>query len=67
MSRYPVGIPPGTALLRVERVDNAWLLWLHANHDYSLGTYLKLGDDGSITNVTERPNEVAEFVVKPKD
>lgn len=67
MSRYPVGIPPGTQLLRVERIDGAWLMWIHNNPSFEFGTYIRLGDDGSIKRIVERPNEVDEMVIKERD
>lgn len=67
MSRYPIAIPPGTQILRIERIDDSWLLWIHANPEFSLGTYIRLYDSGRITRVTERPNEVDEQLVKGED
>ena len=54
----PIAVQPGTKLLRLERVlddetfKDIWLLWLHANMDFTLGTYLKLHYAGSIENCT---------------
>jgi hypothetical protein len=61
----PIGISPGTKLLRIERVhdpdrrnkfmsilEDKWLVWIHHNPDFTLGTYLTLYPDGKITNTT---------------
>jgi len=67
VSRYPISIPPGTAILRIERIDDSWLLWIHANPEFTLGTYIQLYDSGRITRCTERPNEVDEQLIKGED
>jgi hypothetical protein len=39
--------------LRVEySSDKSWMIWLTANGDWSLGTYISLNNDGSIQRVT---------------
>lgn len=39
--------------LRVEYSSNeSWMIWLTANGDWSLGTYISLNNDGSIQRVT---------------
>jgi len=49
------GLPGGVKELRVERVNTEarhWRLWLMANKDYNLGTFIQLCDDGKINRVT---------------
>lgn len=67
----PIGIQPGTKLLRIERVppvpyimnthyyglrddshNGQWLIWIHHNPDFTLGTYLTLHQDGRVENTT---------------
>jgi|TARA_R110000822_G_scaffold12978_7_gene46684 hypothetical protein len=39
--------------LRVEYSSNeAWIIWLTANGDWSLGTYISLNNDGTIQRIT---------------
>jgi hypothetical protein len=38
--------------LRAERIDTYWRIWLMANGDFTLGTFLQLCDNGSINRVT---------------
>lgn len=62
MSPTPLrfGLPGGIKALRVEREDqytvpvpiHCWRLWLSANADYTLGTFIQLNDDGTIQRVT---------------
>lgn len=71
----PIGIQPGTKLLRIERVpitrhwqDGQWLVWIHHNPDFTLGTYLTLYQDGKITNTTVSEDGTENvFQVKPPD
>lgn len=67
MSRYPVAIPPHTQILRIERRPTGWMLWIHNDPAFEHGTYLWLGNDGAIDNITERPHDVQSFNVKPPD
>lgn len=63
----PIGIPPRTKLLRLERLPDikAWHLWLHQSPDGTLGTFLRLHNDGRIERVTVRADEGDEvFVIK---
>lgn len=55
----PIGIPPNTPLLRIERDDDSrsWRLWIHFNKSCTLGTYYRLQDDGSMYCVTVRDGE----------
>jgi hypothetical protein len=57
MSRpFPLrfGLPSGIKCLRVERIvhENHWRLWLNANGDFTLGTFIQLLDNGNINRVT---------------
>lgn len=77
----PIGIQPGTKVLRIERAKSKrdsrehfiteqgyWIIWLHANHNFTLGTYLQLNDDGSILNATVREDGTEDtFTVKDAD
>ena len=40
--------------LRVDRFDqhNCWRIWLAANGDFTLGTFIQLNDNGTIQRVT---------------
>ena len=65
-----VGIPPGTKLLRIERVlSSEWHVWIHANIDFTAGTFINLKDDGTIQRVTIEPDgsEVVFDVKRKKD
>jgi len=83
-STITVGVQPNTKLLRVERMTprtvpmdwgdelivgtGSWMVWLNANHDFTLGTYLLLHDDGSIERVTAEPDGGEDiFTVKQRD
>ena len=62
-----VGTPPGTRLMRMERLYHGWRLWL-ATNDFVFGTYLELFDDGRILRCTTRKDEGDEFMwVRPSD
>ena len=84
----PIGIQPGTKLLRIERVPIScpwieateelsgyyghepghWIVWIHHNPDFTLGTYLTLYQDGRITNSTVKEDGTEDvFQVKPPD
>ncbi len=67
----PIGIPPGTKILRIERCEakdsyyqgtrlvmneGYWMLWINADQRYEYGTYIKLFDNGKIDRVTQRPD-----------
>ena len=45
-------------VLRVDREDskNAWMIWLMANGDFPLGTFIQLCDNGEINRVTWHPD-----------
>ena len=36
--------------------DGAWLIWINSNIDFTLGTFIKLNDDGTIDRVTLNPD-----------
>ena len=73
----PIGIQPGTRLLRIARspetVEYAgedqrwfngngyWIIWLHTN-DFIHGTFLRLHDNGLIENVTIRSDRPDEDI-----
>lgn len=42
--------------LRVEWVDDHWRIWLNANKDWTLGTYIHLECNGNIQRVTWHPD-----------
>lgn len=55
----PIGIQPGTKLLRIDRViaekeewPSYWKIWLHHDLQMQHGTYLALYDDGCIERIT---------------
>lgn len=50
------GLPSRVAHIRVERGKNCWRLWLTANGDFTLGTFIELKDSGEINRVTWHPD-----------
>ncbi len=38
--------------LRVERINSSWKIWLTANGDFTLGTFIELCDSGAVNRVT---------------
>ena len=46
----------GIKQLRVEKSDTGWMIWLNANGNFTLGTFLELDDDGTINRVTWHPD-----------
>ena len=46
----------GIKQLRVERSDTGWMIWLNANGNFTLGTFLELANDGTINRVTWHPD-----------
>jgi hypothetical protein len=52
--KIPQRVPLQTPLkqLRVARIDDTWQIWLTANNDFSLGSFLQLCDDSIINIVT---------------
>ena len=50
-------LPSPAKVLRVERVNDHWRLWLMANGEFSLGTFIQLLDNGTINRVTWHEDE----------
>ena len=42
--------------LRVERAEHSWMIWLSANKDFTLGTFIELHDSGGVHRVTWHPD-----------
>lgn len=64
-----IGLKPGTRFLYIEREHDYWVLPTNCNHDRTLGTFLRLYNDGRIESVyvdQEPPYERVELI-KPKD
>jgi hypothetical protein len=62
-----VGMPLGARCKRIERMLDGWRVWT-ATSDYVYGTWLELYDDGTVRQVTARPDEGdEEFIVRPCD
>ena len=38
--------------LRVSRFNDGWRIWLNANGDFTLGTFIQLSDNNTIQRVT---------------
>jgi len=38
--------------LRVERIKDSWRIWITANGDFTLGTFIELCDSGTINRTT---------------
>ena len=45
-------LPGRVRQLRIERIKETWRLWLMANGDFTLGTFIQLLDNGTINRVT---------------
>ena len=70
-------LPGGMRQMRVERSYESrdpndtfycWRMWLHANGDFTLGTFICLFDNGSIERVTWHPDGTeTRFTVKEAD
>lgn len=41
-----------TKTIRASRFNDHWAVWLTANGDYTIGTYIALYDDGHIDRIT---------------
>jgi hypothetical protein len=66
--RNVIGIPPVTRLLRIVRIDGGWQVWTGARHEFRIGSYLQLNNDGSVFNVTVRSDEGDEsYCIRPSD
>ena len=55
--------------MRAPKVAGYWLLPIHTNPDRTLGTFLRLYDNGKIEQVTLRPDDPGEdvWLIKPED
>jgi hypothetical protein len=62
----PIGLPPRTKLLRIDRVPHlGWRVWINQSPCGNLGTFLLLHNDGRMSNVTVRADQGDdEFIVK---
>ena len=61
-----IGVPPGTRFLRLERANDHWIVWINANIDFTLGTYLRLYNSGKVERVTVRIDEGDDIqLIKP--
>ncbi len=49
-------LPGGLKQLRVEHSDDGWMIWLNANGNFTLGTFLELSNDGNISRITWHPD-----------
>ena len=62
-----IGVPPGTRLQRIIRLEHGWWLWI-ATTDFVYGTYIVLYDNGRIIHCTIRADEGDEIMqVRPAD
>jgi hypothetical protein len=70
-------LPSPAKVLRVERYMQiggdmmsmtGWRMWLTANGDFTLGTFIQLCDNGDINRVTWHPDGTEDiFIVKDED
>lgn len=44
--------------VKIEFVDDSWIIWKSHNKDYTFGTYYKLCQNGELFLVIESPNDV---------
>lgn len=66
LHRFAIGVPPHTKLLRLDRYDGAWCLWIHHNTSFTAGTCLVLHDTGTCERVIINPDGTEEhFTVVP--
>ncbi len=49
-------LPAGIKHLRVTHTPNSWMIWLNANGNFTLGTFIELKNDGTIDRVTWHPD-----------
>ena len=62
-----VGMPIGSRLHRIIRLEHGWRLWISTN-DYVYGTYLECHNSGIVKRITVRPDEGdEEIMVRPTD
>jgi hypothetical protein len=66
--KIPQRVPLQTPLqqLRVARLNGTWQLWLNANRDFTLGSFLQLCDD-SIINIVTWHEDGTETVQQLRD
>lgn len=54
--------------IRIARAPDHWILWLYANADFTIGTFLELHPDGRCERVSLEPDgNEKRFTVRPKD
>jgi len=55
---FPKRIPLQSPIsnFRVEHSDDGWMVWLAANGDWTIGTYILLNSNGTIERVTWLPD-----------
>lgn len=54
------GLQGGTRNLRIEWHNGCWCVWLAANADFTIGSFLRLGPNGKIERVVWREGEGEE-------
>ena len=47
-----IPIQHGLEHLRIEFLDDKWHIWINANKDFTLGTFIELNKDGKAYRVT---------------
>jgi len=61
-----IGVPPNFNVLRIERVDDAWLIWIHYNKTITDGTLIRLYDSGRMERVIVEPDGMEDVMeIKP--
>jgi hypothetical protein len=73
----PIAVQPGTRVLRLERVPNRaggigdmrgyWQFWIAHDRQMTQGTFIRLYDDGSITQHTVDADGVETNTFRVKD
>lgn len=65
---HHIGIPQRSKLLRLERFEDHWRVWLQADANFVCGQFLRLYDNGAIMKVTIRADEGDdEMMIKGPD
>ena len=69
---HRIGVPVGTRLQALMRVERGWMVWTAFNKasvpEQWLGTYLLLGDDGSVQKITIREDGGEDiWLIRPAD
>lgn len=59
-----IAVPPNTRVIRIARASDHWIIWLYANADFTVGTFLELYDTGKIERVTIGEEEERRFTVR---